>query len=73
MPFLERVTKPVVIISALWVAGLLVSTPIEWPNLRWVALAAFFGSFVAARRFPTGFEQALGSPQLVPPRWYSVA
>ena len=57
MPFLERVTKPVVIISALWVAGLLVSTPIEWPNLRWVALAAFFGSFVAARRFPRATMQ----------------
>ncbi len=52
MPFLERATKPLVIVSALWVAGLLVSTPIEWPNLRWVAVVAFVGSFVVARRFP---------------------
>ena len=57
MSLLERVTKPVVIISALWVAGLLVSIPIEWPRLPWVGLAAFAGAFVAAKRFPVGTMQ----------------
>lgn len=49
---LERATKPVIIISGLWVAALLATIPVEWPALPWVCLVALVGSFFAARRYP---------------------
>ena len=53
MEVLERVTKPVVVVSLLWVAALLATRPVEWSALPWVSLAALAGSFFLARRFPT--------------------
>ena len=55
--WLERGTKPFIMVSMFAAAALMVTTAIDWPSLPWVSLVALVGSFLAARRFRAAVVQ----------------
>lgn len=55
--FLERGTKPFILLSMFAAASLAVTTAAGWQALPWASVIALGASFLAARRFPTVVTQ----------------